>query len=138
MLDLNSGSGAVYGRGDARPGDAVLDRLTRARKLQSLRQNHAESALVVARAALDAQDYTLARSEAESAIRMQPREGAWLLMADIEEAEIKACLKRCLELAGQIHEFLACKEASCAYWVEVKNSKKKFEVSLNMSPCALV
>ena len=69
------------------PGDAVLDRLARAKKLQSLRQNHAESSLAVARAALDAQDYALARAEAEAAIRMQPREGAYLLLADIEEAE---------------------------------------------------
>ncbi|MDI6028838.1 heme biosynthesis protein HemY [Corticibacterium sp. UT-5YL-CI-8] len=71
----------------ARPGDAVLDRLTRARKLQAQRQNHPESSLIVARAALDAQDYATARAEAEAAIRMQPREGAFLLLADIEEAE---------------------------------------------------
>ncbi|MFU0505087.1 heme biosynthesis protein HemY [Pseudaminobacter sp. NGMCC 1.201702] len=71
----------------ARPGDAVLDRVARARKLQSLRQNHAESSLAVARAALDAGDYRAARAEAEAAIRMQPREGAYLLLADIEEAE---------------------------------------------------
>ncbi|WP_378947013.1 heme biosynthesis protein HemY [Mesorhizobium sp. ANAO-SY3R2] len=70
-----------------RPGDAVLDRLARAKKLQSLRQNHPESSLAVARAALDAQDYALARAEAEAAARMQPREGAYLLLADIEEAE---------------------------------------------------
>lgn len=71
----------------ARPGDAVLDRLARAKKLQSLRQNHPESSLAVARAALDAQDYGLARAEAEAAARMQPREGAYLLLADIEEAD---------------------------------------------------
>lgn len=71
----------------ARSADAVLDRLVRARKLQSLRQNHPESSLVVARAALDAGDYALARREAEAAIRMQPREGAYLVLADIEEAE---------------------------------------------------
>ncbi|GAA4123561.1 heme biosynthesis protein HemY [Aminobacter aganoensis] len=70
-----------------RPGDAVLDRLARAKKLQSLRQNHPESSLAVARAALEAQDYALARAEAEAAARMQPREGAYLLLADIEEAE---------------------------------------------------
>ncbi|MBD0413946.1 heme biosynthesis protein HemY [Oryzicola mucosus] len=71
----------------ARPGDAVLDRLTRARKLKAQRQNHPESSLIVARAALEAQDYATARAEAEAAIRMQPREGAFLLLADIEEAE---------------------------------------------------
>jgi HemY protein len=71
----------------ARPADAVLDRLSRARKLESLRTNNVESSLAVARAALDAQEFKLAREAAEAAIRMQPREGAYLLLADIEEAE---------------------------------------------------
>lgn len=71
----------------ARSGDATLDRLTRARKLQSMRQNNAESALAVARAALDAGDFKLARAEAETAVRLQPQERAFLLLADIEEAE---------------------------------------------------
>ncbi len=71
----------------ARHGDAVNDRLSRARKLQSIKQNHPESALIVARAALDAGDYASARDAAESAIRMQPREGAYLLLADIEDAD---------------------------------------------------
>jgi HemY protein len=71
----------------ARPGDAVLDRLTRARKLQEMKKNHAESSLAVARAALEAQDFALARREAEAAIRMDRREGAYLLLADVEEAE---------------------------------------------------
>ena len=71
----------------ARPGDAVLDRLSRAKKLQSLKQNNAESSLAVGRAALDAQEYRIAREAAEAAVRMQPREGAYLLLADIEEAE---------------------------------------------------
>jgi HemY protein len=52
-----------------------------------MRQNNAESSLLVARAALEAGDTRLARSEAESAIRMAPREAAYLLLADIEEAE---------------------------------------------------
>lgn len=71
----------------ARPGDAVLDRLNRAKKLQELKKNHAESSLAVARAALDAQDFSTARREAEAAIRIDRREGAYLLLADIEEAE---------------------------------------------------
>jgi HemY protein len=71
----------------ARPADAVLDRLNRAKKLQEMKKNHAESSLTVARAALDAQDYKIARQEAEAAIRMDRREGAYLLLADIEEAE---------------------------------------------------
>jgi HemY protein len=77
--------GALYV--NARPGDAPGDRLARARKLESLRQNNPDSALLVARAALEAGDLRLAREEAESAARMAPREAAYLLLADIEEAE---------------------------------------------------
>ncbi|SFO42065.1 HemY protein [Mesorhizobium sp. NFR06] len=71
----------------ARSGDAVLDRLNRAKKLQELKKNHAESSMAVARAALDARDFATARREAEAAIRMDRREGAYLLLADVEEAE---------------------------------------------------
>lgn len=71
----------------ARPGDAAQDRLARARKLRSLRANNAESELALARAALDAGEYGQAREAAEAAIRLAPRESAYLLMADIEEAE---------------------------------------------------
>jgi HemY protein len=71
----------------ARPGDATHDRLARAKKLQSLRTNHVESSLAVARAAMEAQEYALAREEAETSIRLQPRESAFLLLADIEEAQ---------------------------------------------------
>ena len=71
----------------ARHGDAVHDRLKRARKLQSLKQNNVESALAVARAALDAQEFREAREAADAAIRLEPREGAYLLLADIEELE---------------------------------------------------
>jgi HemY protein len=56
-------------------------------KLQSLRTNNVESSLAVARAALDAHEFKAAREAAEAAIRMLPREGAYLLLADIEEAE---------------------------------------------------
>jgi HemY protein len=71
----------------ARPGDATLDRLARAQRLQNLKRNNVESSLAVARAALDSQNFKLARDEAEAAIRMQPRQAGYLLMADIEEAE---------------------------------------------------
>lgn len=71
----------------ARPGDSTHDRLTRARKLQTLKQNHVESSLAVARAALEAQEYAIARDAAEAANRMDPRESGYLLLADIEEAD---------------------------------------------------
>ena len=71
----------------ARPGDSTHDRLARARKLEALKRNNPESALAVGRAALDAAEYREAREAATSAMRMQPRESAYLLLADIEEAE---------------------------------------------------
>jgi HemY protein len=71
----------------ARSGDSTHDRLKRAQKLRTLRQNNPESFLAVARAALDAGEFGLAREQADAAIRQQPREGAYLLRADIEEAE---------------------------------------------------
>ncbi len=71
----------------ARPGDSVQDRLSRAKKLAAIRPNNVESCLVVARAALEAGEYALARKEVEAAVRLDPREGAFLLLADIEEQE---------------------------------------------------
>lgn len=71
----------------ARPGDAVQDRLSRAGKLLELKRNNAEASLAVARAALEAHDFATARREAEAAVRIDRREGAYLLLADIEEAE---------------------------------------------------
>lgn len=71
----------------ARPGDSTQDRLERARRLSRLRPNHVESELAVARAALAAGAFEEARRAAEAAVRLSPREGAFLLLADIEEAE---------------------------------------------------
>lgn len=70
-----------------RHGDSTHDRLERARRLRRLHHNHVESELVVARAALDAGEFAEARASAEAAVRISPREGAFLLLADIEEAE---------------------------------------------------
>ncbi len=71
----------------ARAGDTAQDRLKRARHLVSLRANNAEGSLALARAAYEANDYRLARDNAEKVIHSAPRESAYLLMADIEEAE---------------------------------------------------
>ncbi|MBO1024522.1 heme biosynthesis protein HemY [Ochrobactrum sp. SD129] len=73
----------VYGRA----GDTVQDRLKRAKHLVTLRSNNAEGSLAVARAAYEAGDYRLARDNAEQVLRGSPRESAYLLLADIEEAE---------------------------------------------------
>lgn len=70
-----------------RHGDSTLDRLERARRLRKLKANNVESELAVARAALDAGEFKEARAAAEAAVRIAPREGAYLLLADIEEAE---------------------------------------------------
>ncbi len=71
----------------ARAGDTAQDRLKRARRLVSLRANTAEGSLALARAAYEAGEYRLARETVEQVMRAAPRESAWLLMADIEEAE---------------------------------------------------
>lgn len=71
----------------ARPGDSAHDRLYRARKLEGWRQNNAVSYLAMARAALEAGEFAEARDAAEAALRLDPREGVYLLLADIEEAE---------------------------------------------------
>lgn len=71
----------------ARSGDTAQDRLKRAKHLVSLRSNTAEGSLVVARAAYEAGDYRFARDNAEQVLRASPRESAYLLLADIEEAE---------------------------------------------------
>ena len=54
--------------------------------------------------------------------------------SDLEEAELKAHMKRCMDLGAEINAFLACKESSNAYWVEAARAKKHPEVSLNMAP----
>ncbi|MBB4093924.1 heme biosynthesis protein HemY [Ochrobactrum pecoris] len=71
----------------ARSGDTTQDRLKRAKHLVSLRSNNAEGSLALARAAYEAGDYRLARDNAEQVLRASPRESAYLLLADIEEAE---------------------------------------------------
>ena len=70
-----------------RSGDSVLDRLKRARKLAGLRANHPEGAMLIAAAAIDANDWQLARDSLEPVLTTNPSERACLLMADIEEGE---------------------------------------------------
>ncbi|WP_343312966.1 heme biosynthesis protein HemY [Brucella sp. BE17] len=71
----------------ARAGDTAPDRLKRARHLVSLRANTVEGSMALARAAYDAGDWRLARDNAQQALRARQSEGAYLLLADIEEAE---------------------------------------------------
>lgn len=72
---------------NVRAGDSSHDRLTRAEKLLALRSNNPESQMAVAQAALAAGEYRQAREALEAVIRTGPRESAWLLLADVEEAE---------------------------------------------------
>ncbi len=71
----------------ARLGDSVSDRLKRARHLASLYPHHPESSLAIAHAALAAGELKEAREAAEAVLRTAPRESAYLLLADIEEAQ---------------------------------------------------
>jgi len=72
---------------NARPGDSALDRLKRAQRLESIKPNTAESWLIVARMALEAGEFEKARKTAGALLRNEPRESAFMLMADIEDAE---------------------------------------------------
>ncbi|MGH7002527.1 MAG: heme biosynthesis protein HemY [Alphaproteobacteria bacterium] len=71
----------------ARLGDSAIDRLKRARRLAGLYPAHPESRLAIAHAALDAGQLQEAREAAEAVLRSAPRESAYLLLADIEEAQ---------------------------------------------------
>lgn len=70
-----------------RPGDSVRDRLKRVRRLAELRPNHPEGAMAVARAAVDAHDWEVARAALEGQTRSKPSERVCVLMAEIEQGE---------------------------------------------------
>lgn len=67
-------------------GDSARDRLTRVRKLASLAPNHVESAMALARAAIDAREFAEAR-RVIAPFLAQPSQRIALLMADLEQAE---------------------------------------------------
>ena len=70
-----------------RIGDSAADRLKRAKKLAALRPNHPEGSFAIAEAAIDAQEWKLARETMKGVLSTTPTERACLLMADIEEGE---------------------------------------------------
>jgi HemY protein len=70
-----------------RPGDSARDRLARMRSLAAIAQNSPESALAMARAALAARDFALARASLAPILAPGATERIFLLMAEIEEAE---------------------------------------------------
>lgn len=70
-----------------RSGDSARDRLKRAHMLENLKPVHPEGAVTVARAALDAREFTLAREALTKALRQAPTERVCLMMAELEESE---------------------------------------------------
>lgn len=69
-----------------RPGDAARERLKRVRNLTARATAHPESAMVLARAALDAQDFATART-ALAPLTDEATQRVCLLMAELEAAE---------------------------------------------------
>jgi HemY protein len=67
-------------------GDSARDRLVRAQSLAKKAPGHVESALAVARAALDAREFAQART-ALASLLTNPTQRVTLLMAEIEETE---------------------------------------------------
>ncbi len=72
---------------NARTGDSAQDRLKRMKHLAKLKPEHTESELAVAKAAIDARDWILARERLKKIVRSDPSQRAFLLMADLEEQE---------------------------------------------------
>ncbi|MEI8150181.1 MAG: heme biosynthesis HemY N-terminal domain-containing protein [Hyphomicrobiales bacterium] len=69
-----------------RPGDSARERLTRVQSLALKAPGHVESALAVARAALDAQEFTVARNAVRPLLK-EPTQRVAAMMAEIEQRE---------------------------------------------------
>lgn len=86
---------------EVRHGDSASDKLSRARTLARLHRDHPESAMIVARAAIDAREFEEARRVLAPLIAAgRPTRRVCLLMADLEERERGAD-------AGSVREWLA-------------------------------
>ncbi|MES0812922.1 heme biosynthesis HemY N-terminal domain-containing protein [Roseibium sp. SCPC15] len=70
-----------------RTGDSAVDRLKRVKSLAAQRANTPEGALAVARAAMEAREFDEARSQLKKLLQSEPTRNAYLLMAELEEAE---------------------------------------------------
>lgn len=68
-----------------RAGDGAADRLARVRKLISIRANHVEGTLALARALADVKDFAEARKVLEPVVAAGPTRRVCLLMAEIED-----------------------------------------------------
>jgi HemY protein len=72
---------------DVRLGDSAQDRMKRARALQRLQPAHPESRLTLARAAMDAREFRVARENLETLVLEAPTVRACVLMAELEEED---------------------------------------------------
>ncbi len=70
-----------------RTGDSAVDRLKRVKSLAAQRANSPEGALAVARAALEAREFEDARAQLKKLLQSEPSRQAFMLMAEVEEAE---------------------------------------------------
>jgi HemY protein len=76
----------AYAYANLHPADSARDRLGRVRALVRLAPDSLESALAMARAAIDAQEFTVARDGLKLLLE-QPTQRVATLMAELEEAE---------------------------------------------------
>lgn len=70
-----------------RTGDSAVDRLKRVKSLSAQRTNTPEGALAIARAAVEAREFEEARAQLKKLLQSEPTRSAFLLMAEVEEAE---------------------------------------------------
>ncbi|ASP34794.1 heme biosynthesis protein HemY [Labrenzia sp. VG12] len=70
-----------------RTGDAAVDRLKRVKALSAQRANTAEGAIAIARAAIEAREFDEARKQLKKVLQSEPTRQAFVLMAELEEAE---------------------------------------------------
>nr|WP_319384394.1 heme biosynthesis HemY N-terminal domain-containing protein [uncultured Roseibium sp.] len=70
-----------------RTGDSAVDRLKRVKSLSAQRTNTPEGALAIARAAIEAREFEDARTQLKKLLQSEPTRSAFLLMAEVEEAE---------------------------------------------------
>ncbi len=70
-----------------RPGDSVQDRLKRVENFAKLRPNSPQGAMALARVAIDAGAWPMARDALKKVVRSNPTQQAFILMSELEEGE---------------------------------------------------
>lgn len=70
-----------------RTGDSAVDRLKRVKSLSAQRANTPEGAVAIARAAIEAREFEEARLQLKKVLQSTPTRSAFVLMAEVEEAE---------------------------------------------------